>query len=57
VTDTVPKFRLTKRNLKNNTFLKNIESTKQDQELRNVRMANIVNIERKTFANVVFSDP
>ena len=56
MTDTVAKFRITERFLKNNIFHTCIESPKQDQELKSARMAKIVNIECTNCANVLFSD-
>jgi hypothetical protein len=56
VIDTIPKFSLTKRYLKNNTFITNIKTPKQNQELKIARIAIILNIEFKNPANIVYSD-
>jgi hypothetical protein len=47
---------LTKRYLKNNTFITNSKTPKQNQELKIARMAKILNIKFKNPANIVFSD-
>ena len=52
MTDTVAKFRITERFLKNNIFHTCIESPKQDQELKSARMAKIVNIECTNCARI-----